>query len=336
MKILKKILIVLVILVAIAAIVGLMLPSAVHIERSMVVNAKPAKVYAYLDNMKKDPEWSPWLLKDTAAQLQYEGPETGIGSKLSWKSDNSDVGNGSMITVESVAGEKIKRELYFMEDPKPAYATFVMTPEGDGTKVSWMMDADMGGNPFMHIMGKMMSGMAGKEFEKGLVNLKTKVESMPEEASANFKIEMIVTAPAHYLAVHDTVSIPTIGEKLGQHFGTIQIALKKQNLNITGAPMAIYYSDSQTNWEMDAAIPVDKPGKADGKVMPGEMKGGNAVVAHYFGNYDKMGSVYAGLKEYLAANNLKMTGAPWEAYIASPMTEKDTAKWQTDVYFPVE
>ena len=25
----------------------------------------------------------------------------------------------------------------------------------------------------------------------------------------------------------------------------------------------------------------------------------------------------------------------WEQYISDPMTEKDTAKWQTDIYFPV-
>jgi effector-binding domain-containing protein len=29
-------------------------------------------------------------------------------------------------------------------------------------------------------------------------------------------------------------------------------------------------------------------------------------------------------------------GAPWEVYVTDPMVEKDTAKWQTDIYYPVQ
>jgi len=336
MKILKKILIILVIIVAVAAIIGWMLPADVHIERSQTINADAGKIYAYLDNMKKDPEWSPWLQKDPNTQLTFEGPESGVGSKQSWKSENSDVGTGRMETIEAVINQKIKREMYFMEDATPAFASFILAPDGNGTRVTWTLDASMGSNPFMHIMGKMMSGMAGKEFEKGLGNLKEKIESMPAEAAAPFKIETVVVAPAHYMAIHDSVSIPTIGEKLAQNYAQIEIALAKQKLASSGSHFAIYYSDSQTNWEVDVAIPVEKPGKADGKVMPGERKGGNAVVARYFGPYMNMGSVYTGLKDYIAANKLTIVGAPWEEYIVDPTMEKDSTKWNTDIYFPIQ
>jgi len=42
------------------------------------------------------------------------------------------------------------------------------------------------------------------------------------------------------------------------------------------------------------------------------------------------------LKKFIATNNKKIIGAPWEVYVNHPMVEKDTAKWQTDVYFPID
>jgi len=194
----------------------------------------------------------------------------------------------------------------------------------------------MGSNPFKHIMGKMMTGMAGKEFEKGLASLKAKIESMPDEAAADYKIEMTTVNAARYLAIRDTASVATIGQKIGQYFGMIQESMKKQKLNFAGPPFAIYYTDSKTNWDMETAIPVDKPGKADGNIKPGERKAGNAVVAHYFGAYENMVPVYESLNKYILENNKQITGPPWEVYITGSMTEKDTAKWQTDVYFPVQ
>ena len=105
---------------------------------------------------------------------------------------------------------------------------------------------------------------------------------------------------------------------------------------MVNAPMTIYHSDSETNWEIDAAVPVDKSGKADGKVMPGEIKAGNAIVAHYYGAYNKMSDAWRGLKKYMADNKKIKTGAPWEQYMTDPGAEKDTAKWLTNIYFPVE
>jgi effector-binding domain-containing protein/ribosome-associated toxin RatA of RatAB toxin-antitoxin module len=334
MKILKRILIVLVILVALAAIIGLFLPSKMHVEESIVINAKPAKVYSLVDDLKSEPKWSPWQLRDTATIYTYEGPEHGVGSKVMWQS--KEMGNGSQSTVEVTPNEKIKRELYFMQDKNPAWGLYTFTPEGEGTKVTWSLDADMGGNPFKHIMAAMMGGMVSKDFTTGLTRMKTLVESMPDAPAANFQIENTTVKAATYLAVRDTASIWTIGDKLGRHFGEIQAAMAKQKLNIAGPTFAIYYSDSKTNWELDACVPVDKAGKDDGNIKTGELKAGNAVVANYWGNYDKMGDAWKGLQAYMDANGKKATGPPWEVYLATPMTEKDTAKWHTAIYFPVE
>jgi effector-binding domain-containing protein len=33
---------------------------------------------------------------------------------------------------------------------------------------------------------------------------------------------------------------------------------------------------------------------------------------------------------------LTQNGASWEVYLTNPMTEKDTAKWETHIFIPVK
>ena len=87
---------------------------------------------------------------------------------------------------------------------------------------------------------------------------------------------------------------------------------------------------------MAAAIPVSHAAASDGKVMPGMIQPGNAVLVHHYGSYEKMGNAYSAIHQYIAKNNKKVTGPSWEIYMVAPGAEKDTAKWRTDIYFPVE
>ena len=105
---------------------------------------------------------------------------------------------------------------------------------------------------------------------------------------------------------------------------------------MAGAPFVIYYTQPPADFIMDIAAKVNKPGKVAGNVKPGVIKAGNAVVAHYFGDYMKMKDGYEALHKWIGENNKKITGNPWEVYVTDPGMEKDTAKWQTDIYYKVE
>jgi effector-binding domain-containing protein len=299
------------------------------------MNAKPEKIYNYVSNMHNFNEWSPWHKIDSTTQYTFDGPESGVGSSMSWKSNNSDVGEGRQVIAEAVPNDLVKLEMYFMESDKPAYGTYQMEPDGEGTKFTWSLDADMGMNPFMRWMGLMM-GMVGKMFDQGLADLKIIVEQLPGRTTDNIPVELTTNSAGYYLAVRDTASIATIGMKLGQAYGMIMESAKKQKLNVIGSPFAIYYTESTTNWEMDVALPVNKPGKEDGLVKPGEMKAGNVVVAHYMGAYEGTPAGHEAAYQFIKANNQKIMGPPWEVYITDPTMEKDTAKWKTDIIYPVE
>jgi carbon monoxide dehydrogenase subunit G len=150
-------------------------PGSFRIERSAHLKAPPERIFALLEDFHRWSEWSPWEKLDPALKREYGGPERGPGATYHWIG-NKQVGEGRMeITGASAPGE-LTIQLDFIR-PFEAHNTTVFTlrPEGDGTHVSWAMN---GNSPYMmKVMGVFMDmdRMVGKDFEKGLANLRAAV-----------------------------------------------------------------------------------------------------------------------------------------------------------------
>src|SRR5580704_10732119 len=108
MKIFKRILIVLVILIALIVIIGFLLPSKVHMERSMVMKAPAKFAFDQVNTLKNWENWSPWHKIDPKMALTYSGPASGKDAKYAWVSDNSQVGSGSLTISESMPDSLVK------------------------------------------------------------------------------------------------------------------------------------------------------------------------------------------------------------------------------------
>ncbi len=183
MRIFFKILIVIGIILLVFSAIGLLFFSShIHVEKSITINKSPDIVFNYVNNLDNWNNWSPWYKLDPSAKYTMTGPHSGAGAKLSWESDNSKVGKGSMTITEVKPNELIKEDLNFMENGI-AKSYYAFAPEaGGGTKVSWGFDVEAGANPLMRIMGAFMDDMVGEDFNKGLNSLKQNLEAMPVAA----------------------------------------------------------------------------------------------------------------------------------------------------------
>ncbi len=336
MKIVKKILIVIAVLLLLISAIGLIFfPSQIHVERSVVINKDISTVYDQISNLKNFQSWSPWYERDTAASYTYSGPESGAGQSLHWDSKEKTVGKGSLTIADLVEDSVVNMDLAMDGGGGVAKAIYTLSPEGDATKMTWSMNMDAGMNPLMRIMGKFMDGMVGPDFEQGLNKLKARVESMPSSTSG-ISVEEVEVPETDYLFYHGKADINNISQFLGSSYQKIGVAMRKQKLQMAGAPFAIYYTDSQTAWEIDAAIAVNAPGKDDGDIKAGKLKAGKAVMVRFFGSYDQTPMGHKAADEYIKKNNKQVSGAPWEVYVTDPGAEKDTAKWEKDIYYPVQ
>ena len=171
----KKILIGVVAVIVLFVLVGFLLPGNVHVERSVVVSASPSAVFPHLCDFQATQKWSPWAKRDENIQNEYTGTPCTVGHKNTWKSEKPDVGNGSQTIAAIEQDKKVETTLDFGEHGT-ANAQLILVPEGDGTKVTWGFDSDMGMNPIGRWMGLMMDKWIGPDYEEGLASLKAQVE----------------------------------------------------------------------------------------------------------------------------------------------------------------
>jgi hypothetical protein len=159
-----------------------------HMERSIIVNGPPAAVLEQFSNFKKFNEWSPWSKMDPQAAYTFEGPESGVGAKMSW--DGPESGKGGQETIEYEEGKRVKNKMWFEMMEGAMFSEIVVEPVTEGTKVTWTYDQDVTGTGAMNaavgkFFGMMMDGMMGKQYEDGLNSVKTIVESSPPQPKAD-------------------------------------------------------------------------------------------------------------------------------------------------------
>ena len=173
--VLKKIGLAVVALVAVLLMFAATRPDSFSVERRIVIQAAPEKIQPLISDFHLWAAWSPWEKLDPSMKRTFGGPTAGVGATYDWQG-NSDVGSGHM-QVKAVTPDKVSIQLDFIE-PFEGHNTadFMLAPKDGGTEVRWVM---FGPAPFISkLMGIFVSmdSMIGKDFEKGLAQLKSAAE----------------------------------------------------------------------------------------------------------------------------------------------------------------
>ena len=106
----------------------------------------------------------------------YSGAAAGVGAAYAW-SGNRKAGSGRMEITGSEPG-KVDLDLDFTAPMKTQNRlAFALSPKGEATEVTWTMTGTQTG--IWKLIGKVypMDKLVGKDFEKGLAQLKTAAEA---------------------------------------------------------------------------------------------------------------------------------------------------------------
>jgi effector-binding domain-containing protein len=195
------------------------------------------------------------------------------------------------------------------------------------------MDSDMGNNPIGRWFGLCMDNMIGADYEKGLAKLKEVSEKAPvAEQVAGFDVEMKTMPAQKYIYLdYKNVKMQELGLKIGEAFTRLNGFVKENKYTMTGPPFTIW--PSMENFS--AAFPVAEDVKAEKELRFRNESPYNAYVVKYYGAYDKNMHVYEAMDAFIKEKGAKPAGPPREVYITDPELEKDTAKWLTEMVFPV-
>ena len=337
----KGIVVGLLVLVVLLAGVGVLLPSRLHLERSIDIAAPPANVFTVLNSFHAFNKWSPWAELDPSAQYDYSGPWSGVGARMDWRSSNPGAGNVNELINASEPYHHIAVSLDFGTHGK-AETAFELSPISDGTHVVWSFDADFGWNLPGRYTGLLLQHKIGTAYQTGLENLKRFVESLPKTDLAGADIKLLQMQPISivYASGKTTTDGRDVANALDAAYAQVKTFIAAHNLKVTGARMAVtrVWDPAHNNYEFDAAIPaaVDTlTVPANSPVKLGQTLGGEVVLATYTGPYSGTGAVYNQITAWLAANGLSATGLTWEQYLNDPATTPDS-KLVTRIYTPVK
>ncbi len=178
MKIVKKILLGLVILIAIPFIVALFVAKEYAVEREINVNKPKTEVFDYIKHLKNQDDYSKWNNLDPNMKKEYRGTDGEVGFVSAWDSDNEDVGAGEQEIIKITEGERVDFELRFLkpfEATEPAYMTTETVSDVE-TKVKWGFSGKMPYPMNIMLLFMDMEEMIGADLEEGLSNLKVNLE----------------------------------------------------------------------------------------------------------------------------------------------------------------
>lgn len=175
----KKILAALGLLLAVLVICAALKPADYLIKRDITINAKPEAIYPYLVNMKTADKWMPWREIDPQVQSSYSGPDEGVGATSNWNSSGQ-MGTGKAEVTSATQNQSVKTKITYTKPMEMSQdSEFLLTPEGENTNMTWSV---AGKSPFIMrlmctLMFRNMDQFVGGMFERGLVQLKTMVET---------------------------------------------------------------------------------------------------------------------------------------------------------------
>ena len=332
----KKVLYVIVALAVIYLVLCVASPSVIKVQRSVSMNAAADAIKSQLTDYNVFAKWSPWAEKDTAMKITIDGVPGNVGHKYNWEG-NKDVGKGTM-ELTKISTDTVAEKLDFA-GKGVSDVFFIFKPEGATTNLTWAMDMNIGffGRGMMLFFKGKMDKMLGGYFENGLAKLKEVMEAQPVVKLYNgYEIKAVVWLERNYYGKKATVAFDKLGGFYAENFPKIFNDAVNAKLAHTGPPSSIFFSYDEQKKQTECAAVISIP-------APQTLKGWEkfnvpatdvALYIAYYGAYDKSAKAHQAMDDYMKEKGLTHS-VVIEEYITDPMTEKDTAKWLTNIYYVI-
>lgn len=160
------------------------------------------------------------------------------------------------------------------------------------------------------------------------------------QAAPIINITDTIALKANIIYIKDSAaSSLRLSQKLGMIYGTkLQAVIKQNKLKLTGAPIA-WYRTQKAPFFFEAGMQVDKkPAKLPKNILFKTIGGDSAVVAHFYGPYERTAVAYEALNDWLKDRKKKLRLPAYEIYVTDPVDKAgipvDPFKVQTDIVFP--
>lgn len=174
---LQIILIIIGVVMSLLLILNTLAPREMKVEKSINLNASREVIYPYILSFYKRNDWSPWSELDDNMTTSLEGTDGTLGAVWKWEGDKN-VGKGQQINKKITPNERVDTQVIFEKPFSSVADTYLkLDQKGATTKVTWGFTSKLAFPVNIMSLFMNISEGIGKDYQRGLDNLKRLVEA---------------------------------------------------------------------------------------------------------------------------------------------------------------
>lgn len=149
------------------------------------------------------------------------------------------------------------------------------------------------------------------------------------------EVKWVNTKAQLAIVFHGEVKMDEIPQFMGKAFGALMMFAQRKKVQLAGPAFCYYRSWSKTTVDLECGFPVAGPVEGEGDVRMFSLPAAKAANAMHLGPYERVGTTYGLVEQWLRAHGHEPSGQMWEVYHNSP---QDTApkKLRTEIFWPVK
>ena len=256
-----ELLVSLVIVFVLVVVVGALLPSHGHIERTVEVSSPLRQIFDSVNSFHRFPEWSAQHKLDPRTKMTLEGPESGPGARVRWSSASQQVGDGSLEIKTADQDSKVTMALdnAWSGENKTYTVTLVPSQNGKTVNINWAYDADYGWNLVWRYAGLYINGDPATNIQYNLADVAAMLASFPNVDYKDVKIDVadVTSRPVLLVATKAKRTLDDVADATDTAMKEIDAAMKKAGLNAAGPRMTITTNWGEEDYAFSVAQPVD-------------------------------------------------------------------------------
>lgn len=255
------------IVIALFVVIGLFLPSSRSVSHSVETNRPMSTVNDLLNGFTRFRDWNALINHDPRMQLTTSGPESGVGAKLDFRSNDGVVGAGNWEIIESEPGEKVVYALQVPGRGSDKRMTFTFERTGQrnqNVKITQRYTVKYGWDLIGRYAGLYVTRNVGDDIKRGLDKLSNLLTTIPRfDYSSHEPGFQFVDLPATNALVVTTAAKRAnddIALAMTNQLKWIEQVMEKNGLESAG-PMRIVTNEFSTDtYGFDVVMPIRKKG----------------------------------------------------------------------------
>ena len=324
-------------LILLAAALGYLaaLPADYEVRRSLAMQVDRRTVFNLVRDLRRFPDFSPWLLHEPAARLEFGPAPDQEGGWYAW--DGKAVGAGRLTHAHLIEPERIEQQLSFTRPFRTRAQVrwdFAETA-GGGTEVTWSMRGRL---PFLlRFLTRPLARMIEQDYALGLALLRGVLDPDAERPHLSF-IGPVETSPQTALTIPYRGDLPGLLAAMEDGFPRLIAHLGGLGAAPAGPLFTAYHRvDAQgRDFQCDLAVPV-ADGTDPGPFTSKRLGGGRCYATELAGSYSFLEPVWYSAMAHLQMHRLRRDGSrpPLEVYVRGPGEVTDTNDILTRLLIPI-